>query len=438
MNKDILFEPFEKQKAFIEKCFDSRYRVLLYGGSIRGGKTFCTLALIILLCKIYPKSRWAVVRKDSMTIRRNTLPSFWKILPQQFMKSFNATLNTAYMNNGSEILFLGENFDKDKELNRFRGLEVNGFVLEEANELNESTYNKAIERSGSNLINPMPKPLIALTCNPSQGYLKTKFYDPWKSGTLEAPFFYMPASIFDNPKIPKEYLESLKSLPPEIYRRFVEGDWEGSDDPNQLVPWEDLYKAQDMILDVDESFSLGADIAGHGPDKSVFIVMKGYNIEKIEVYGDTSVQQCYHKIMDLSLRYGINSNRICVDGSGLGSGVVDLLKGQEKYVVNFIGGSSPLSDTTSYSYKNLRSQAFWWLRECFVNREIGNITEEILKSDIASIWYYVDNDRTIKIESKDDCKKRIGRSPDYADALCYAWWARIHDRMGKMPGIFIF
>jgi hypothetical protein len=415
------------------------YRVLLYGGAIRGGKTFCALAIAILLCRIYPKSRWVVVRRDSMTIRRNTLPSFWKICPNSFLDKFNGTQMLATFKNESEILFLGENFDRDRELNRFRGLEVNGFILEEANELNEATYHKSIERAGSNVIKKMPDPLIIMTCNPNQGFLKTRFYDPWKAGKLKPPYFYLPSKIFDNPHIPASYLESIKQLPPEIYNKFVEGDWEGSDDPFQLVPWSDLYRATDAIPnDQDEITSIGADIAGHGRDRSVFIVLRGQNIAHIEIYQDTSVQQCYHKIVDLMMRFNTSALNVCVDGSGLGSGVVDLLKGQEYHVVNFIGGSASVPDGTEYSYKNLKSQAYWWLRQAFVDGDIGNVSDDRVRTDVASIWYEVENERMITIEPKSKCRQRLGRSPDFSDALCYAWWGRVNTRMGKIPGIFVF
>jgi hypothetical protein len=39
---------------------------------------------------------------------------------------------------------------------------------------------------------------------------------------------YVPAKIFDNPYIPKEYFESLKMLPRYQYEVFVEGNWDVS------------------------------------------------------------------------------------------------------------------------------------------------------------------------------------------------------------------
>ena len=71
-----------------------------------------------MLCKVYPNSRWAIVRKDLPTLKRNTIPSFQKIVPRSFMKSYNQDTQTVKFTNGSEIMFFAENYAQDKDLNR--------------------------------------------------------------------------------------------------------------------------------------------------------------------------------------------------------------------------------------------------------------------------------------------------------------------------------
>ncbi len=227
-DEDILFEPFAQQLQFLEAVFGGHYRLILYGGSIRSGKTFAGLAGLILLSIAYPGSRWAVVRKDLQTIKKNTLPSWDKIKPINFIKSHNHETQTVTFQNGSQIIFFGENYDKDKEFNRWRGLEVKGFLLEEINELQETGYFKAIERAGSYIIKggKQPPPLILATTNPSRGWVKERFYDRDKAGTLPKEMIFIPANIRDNPYIPAEYRESLKDLPRYEYEVFVNGNWD--------------------------------------------------------------------------------------------------------------------------------------------------------------------------------------------------------------------
>jgi len=230
-NEVVLFDSFPKQDEFLEAVFDPQFTFILYGGAIRGGKTFAGLGALILLSLAYPGSRWAVVRKDGMTLKRNTLPAWNKIKPSNVIKSYNGETMTVTFFNGSQIIFFAENYDKDKDLNRWKGLEVNGFLLEEMNELQKVSYEKAIERAGSHIIlgiptNEQPPPLIMATCNPTQGFVKELVYTPWKTGNLTAHMRYIPSTIFDNPHIPEAYKNSLKTLSRYAYEVFVLGNWD--------------------------------------------------------------------------------------------------------------------------------------------------------------------------------------------------------------------
>lgn len=225
---ETLFEPFDRQQVFLESVLSGKFRFILYGGSVRSGKTFSGLAAFIILSFVYPRSRWVVVRKDLQTIKRNTLPSWDKIKPVAWIRNHNHETQTVTFINGSQIIFFGENYDKDKEFNRWRGLECNGFLLEEINELQEMAYFKAIERAGSYIIKGgvQPAPLILATCNPTRGWVKERWYDRWKKGTMPAGQIYIPANIRDNPYIPQEYIDSLQDLPRYEYEVFVNGNWD--------------------------------------------------------------------------------------------------------------------------------------------------------------------------------------------------------------------
>lgn len=215
----------------MEAAFDATLTFVLYGGAIRGGKTFALLGTFILLCLRYPGSRWAIVRKDGMVLEQNTLPAWDKIKPSNVIKSYNGKTRVVTFFNGSQIIFFAENYHKDKELNRWRGLEVNGFGLEEINEIQQVSYHKAIERAGSWIIpdvpdHKQPPPTILATCNPTQGWVKELVYTPWKKGLLPRHMKYIPSTIFDNPHIPQLYIENLKKLPRYEYEVMVMGNWD--------------------------------------------------------------------------------------------------------------------------------------------------------------------------------------------------------------------
>jgi hypothetical protein len=163
------------------------------------------------------------------TLKRTLLVSFNEFLYNgfdQYVKDFNQQTGVVTLTNGSQFIFMAESFDTDKELNRFRGLEINGALIDEANEINELTFDKVIERSGSWFHSPGCPTKIIMTANPSNNWLKERIYDAWKNGTLPKGMHYVPARIFDNPHIPADYLESLKMLPRFQYEVFVEGNWD--------------------------------------------------------------------------------------------------------------------------------------------------------------------------------------------------------------------
>lgn len=231
IKKNVVFKDTnKKQQQFIEAVFSGKYSVLIFGGAIRGGKTFVALAIACLLCKIYPKSRWTIVRKDLKRLKDNTRPSLNKFIEGSGV-IVNEQAQTFTFPNGSMVIFKGENFDRDKTLESFKGHETNGFIFEEISEIRQVTFNKGLERAGSYIITPtpkagQPKPLIIATCNPTQGWVKETIYDKWKEGTLPPHIFYLPSYVTDNPELPQAYIDNLKNLPLYEYEVFVLGNWD--------------------------------------------------------------------------------------------------------------------------------------------------------------------------------------------------------------------
>ena len=218
-----------KQTQAYKLALYSDKNIILFGGAIRGGKTYCLLLTFISLASKYKNSRWVIIRESLPTLQKTTLVTFNELLKQgldEHIKDFNRSTNTVTFKNDSQIIFMSESYDQDKELNRFRGLECNGFGLEEVNELREETFNKCIERSGSWLHAGQIKPLIFSTCNPTNGWVKDLFYNRWVENNLPGKWSYIPSLISDNTYLPQSYIDSLKeNMTPQDYRKFVEGDW---------------------------------------------------------------------------------------------------------------------------------------------------------------------------------------------------------------------
>ena len=215
----------------MDTMLDGQSRIVGFGGGIRGTKTWGSLSALIALCKVFPGSRWAVIRKDLQRLRDTTIPSFDKLRARTggFVGPVNQQTWNARCANGSELLFRGENIDKDPELLRFHGYEVNGFLNEEADELSERTLVKEIERAGTWIVPDLaeqPPAYILSTFNPCSNWPRRRFYVPWRDKTIAAPYAFIPSTAADNPYISDAQREAWKEMPDAEYRRFVMGDWE--------------------------------------------------------------------------------------------------------------------------------------------------------------------------------------------------------------------
>src|SRR6478736_3170364 len=226
----VIFEPFGKQEEFINAIFSGLYSFLCYGGSMGGGKTYVCLSALILLCKAYPGSKWCVIRDSVPTLKRTTLESFKKVVPTNFIANYNQNDQIYTFTNGSQILFMAENYEQDKEFHRFRGLEVNGFLLEQIEELQEGLLSICFIRAGRNKIDKMPpRPLILANVNPTLLWPKKRVYEPWSKGKLPPDWFYLPAKIYDNKTLAEDehYMHNVTAHLDDISRRQkIDGDWD--------------------------------------------------------------------------------------------------------------------------------------------------------------------------------------------------------------------
>lgn len=221
----------EKQAAFFNAVFravagKSSDRFFAYGGAIRGGKTYVTLFILILLAKKYPGSRWHVIRKDLPDLKATTIPSFEKLAPVGVTVVKDPGNFHANFSNGSKIFFKAEGLSQDPELKSFLGLETNGVFLEQAEELSFDMWEMAKQRTGSWYLKDMPPALVFLTFNPTNQWPKDVFHAPFANGTLESPMFYMPALPSDNPFVTADQWAAWGMMDSKRKASMVDGDWD--------------------------------------------------------------------------------------------------------------------------------------------------------------------------------------------------------------------
>ena len=348
----LQFSPTPLQDRFITDVFSGKWRFFGLGGAIRGGKTISVVECLFLLCKIFPGSRWAIVRKDLPRIRRNTIPTIEKFAPRPFVGKLDKAEWKYRCANGSEILLIAEQLPTDPDLDRFKGLEVNGFVLEEANEVSEQTANKCTERLGSWIIRPtdanphpkQPPALILATFNPADNWVREWFYDPWREGRIEPPYYFLPALPTDNPYNTEEQWAAWRELPAEQYQRFIEGDWAAIIDPYQLLTYAQVMEAANVEPERGRKRE-GLDVASGGDDDTVFCLIDGNVIDGavLEVHHHWDEPTTAERARQRMQLHGIAPADYVVDSVGIGSGVYNMLRRWGRPVRAFVAGGKAVT-----------------------------------------------------------------------------------------------
>jgi hypothetical protein len=125
--------------------------------------------------------------------------------------------------------------------------------------------------------------------------------------------------------------------------------------------------------------------------------------------------------------------RAIIDVIGLGAGVFDRLREVGARPLAYTGsGKAPARDRSGkYGFTNIRSAAYWHLRELLdpaYEPVLALPPDDLMISDLTTPTWDVDTGvpPKIKVEPKDKVVARLGRSPDRGDAIAMAMWADRH------------
>jgi hypothetical protein len=164
----------------------------------------------------------------------------------------------------------------------------------------------------------------------------------------------------------------------------------------------------------------GLDVARMGQDETVMYVNKYGYVRIKDRWGKLDTMQTVERFCS---HYPDNNPgaaptyHIDVTG-GLGAGPYDRLKQLGYPVLEFNFGGGPLDKTR---FKNRRAEAYYEAMEaCQDGRVDLDELDEELQRELMEHRYKTNSTGLIQIEAKEDVAKRLGRSPDRADAFVMA------------------
>jgi len=115
---------------------------------------------------------------------------------------------------------------------------------------------------------------------------------------------------------------------------------------------------------------------------------------------------------------------IAIDDTGVGGGVTDKLRQEEIdfHPVNF--SQKPKGFFPRKDIANARAEMYFLLQQELLDRKLYLIDNAKFHQELSSIHLDISHvNGSFKIESKEEVRKRLGHSPDYADATALARYA---------------
>ncbi len=206
-----------------------------------------------------------------------------------------------------------------------------------------------------------------------------------------------------------------------------------------LIPYEWIEMANERWKELkaksykpNKACLLGVDVAGMGRDSSVLVPRYGFFVSEIKMHQSGGVADHMHVVgMVINAMTDKKRDKAFIDTIGEGAGVYSRLRELEchnVYSCKFSENARNLHDTTNqYEFVNMRAYLYWKVRE-WLNPKNGYCPalppNALLAEEATEIHWKFQSDGRILMESKDDIKKRLKRSPDIFDALANTFYPR--------------
>lgn len=177
-----------------------------------------------------------------------------------------------------------------------------------------------------------------------------------------------------------------------------------------------IRAAMDRKVEAGSFEALGVDVARFGDDKTTFAYRKGMKGVKMEVRAKIDTQETARIAWDM---VGRNPQTpIKVDDTGVGGGVTDKLKDMGANVIPINFGGLPKDKEL---YTSAADEMWFEFAEKLDEMELPDDQKLMQELSGRQFKYTIRDQR--KIETKDEFKKRLGRSPDRADAWVLAFYS---------------
>lgn len=277
----------------------------------------------------------------------------------------------------------------------------------------------------------------------------SEFADNCKAGsgwhTIGIGYKDTPNFTDEHKKLPKEITEQLIShrwvesrrrkwgAESALFISKCEGQFPTGADPFSVIPLDMISKCRYLELPEGEPIEAGIDV-GAGGDRTVIYERRGRKAGRVAEFVDSDPMRTVGKLCEKLREWNIQ--KVKIDVIGIGWGIYGRIKelstkhsptgatthSAEVVPVNF--GAKP-TPGRERKFLNKRAEVWWQVgreNSRLETWDLQNVDEDVIGELITPKYELMDSFGKIKIEPKDEVKKRLdGASPDRAEALLLAF-----------------
>jgi hypothetical protein len=452
-------------------AYRSKADEVFFGGAAGGGKSFLGLGLALTAHR-----RSLILRRESVQLGE-LVEQVRRLVGRRGSWRSNGPYGGILRLDGRVIEFNGCERENDKY--NYQGRAYDLYVFDEASHFSRTQVQFIIGWNRTD--DPNQRCRVLLTGNPPttpEGRWVVEDFAPWLDAQFHRPAapgelrwytvldgkltwlessdpvlhrgerivprsrtFY-PARLQDNPIYMRTgYLARLQAMPEPLRSQLLYGDMTAGmqDDPWQVIPTAWVRAAQERWRPDGRPPTglscLGVDVARGGADKTVMAERHGpwyAHLHKASGSdtpdGPAVTRMIVRTVQEARRRHHNLNPRVNIDVIGVGASVYDECRRHYRqdvpYVkaVDFRERVGQRDRAGVLTFKNLRAYAYWSFREALDPEHGDNLAlppdSELLADLTAARWQPTPDG--VKIESKEEIAKRLGRSPDCADAVVLA------------------
>ena len=382
-------------------------RIKLFYGGRAGGKSYAFADSLLL--KGRKEKLFIVCLRE---IQSSIKDSVKKLLEDriQFYGFLDYKIYESKIENtltGTTFVFKGLRDQDPQKIKSLEGVDI--AWIEEAQCISKKSWDilqPTIRKKGSEIWISMNRELendpiwVSVAANPDEDTLVQK------------------VNFMDNPFCPEE-MKKLAQKTEQTSKEDYAHIWLGeplTEGATKLIAPPLVKKAMNQnIFHTTSPLVIGLDVARFGDDKSVFCFRRGRVVERFETFQKKDSVA----LADIATRFleDYHPTKLFMDIGASGAGVYDILidRGYSSQLKGIFFGAKAINQDR---YINKRAE-MWDTVLTFLSQELPVYlpSDEVLFEDLTAVNKKYDPLGRLQLESKEDIKKRLGRSPDKADAL---------------------